>query len=63
MKNNDMEMEISWGIGIKDKAEKLVKKKINEGMYDNNKTKSVLVFVSAFLKFKISRTCNSFTAK
>lgn len=28
----DMEMEISWGIGIKDKAEELVKKKLNEGM-------------------------------
>ncbi|KAJ8721994.1 hypothetical protein PYW08_004396 [Mythimna loreyi] len=27
--NKDMEMEISWGIGIKDKAEELVKKKIN----------------------------------
>lgn len=30
--NKDMEMEISWGIGIKDKAEELVKKKLNEGM-------------------------------
>ncbi|XP_075978236.1 ESF1 homolog [Anticarsia gemmatalis] len=28
--NNDMEMEITWGIGIKDKAEELVKKKLNE---------------------------------
>ncbi|KAF9405981.1 hypothetical protein HW555_013482 [Spodoptera exigua] len=28
--NKDMEMEISWGIGIKDKAEELVKKKLNE---------------------------------
>uniref|UniRef100_A0A2A4JBV4 Uncharacterized protein n=1 Tax=Heliothis virescens TaxID=7102 RepID=A0A2A4JBV4_HELVI len=27
--NKDMEMEISWGIGIKDKAEELVKKKMN----------------------------------
>lgn len=30
--NKDMEMEISWGIGIKDKAEELVKKKLNAGM-------------------------------
>lgn len=30
-KNKDMEMEITWGLGIKDKAEELVKKKINEG--------------------------------
>ena len=29
--NKDMEMEISWGIGIKDKAEELVKKKLNAG--------------------------------
>lgn len=31
--NKDMEMEISWGIGIKDKAEELVKKKQSEGMF------------------------------
>lgn len=31
--NKDMEMEISWGIGIKDKAEELVKKKMNSGMF------------------------------
>lgn len=30
-KNKDMEMEITWGLGIKDKAEELVKKKISEG--------------------------------
>lgn len=30
-KNKDMEMEITWGLGIKDKAEELVKKKIDEG--------------------------------
>ncbi|XP_028173562.1 ESF1 homolog [Ostrinia furnacalis] len=29
-KNKDMEMEITWGLGIKDKAEELVKKKLNE---------------------------------
>lgn len=29
--NKDMEMEITWGLGVKDKAEELVKKKINEG--------------------------------
>lgn len=29
--NKDMEMEITWGLGIKDKAEELVKKKMNEG--------------------------------
>lgn len=34
--NKDMEMEISWGIGIKDKAEELVKKKINAGMAFTN---------------------------
>ncbi|XP_026327429.1 ESF1 homolog [Hyposmocoma kahamanoa] len=28
--NKDMEMEITWGLGIKDKAEELVKKKMNE---------------------------------
>ncbi|CAB3261334.1 unnamed protein product [Arctia plantaginis] len=28
--NKDMEMEITWGTGIKDKAEELVKKKLNE---------------------------------
>ncbi|XP_045773040.1 ESF1 homolog [Maniola jurtina] len=28
--NKDMEMEITWGLGVKDKAEELVKKKINE---------------------------------
>ncbi|XP_041979011.1 ESF1 homolog [Aricia agestis] len=28
--NKDMEMEISWGVGIKEKAEELIKKKINE---------------------------------
>lgn len=38
--NKDMEMEISWGIGIKDKAEELVKKKLNEGM---------LIVVNTFL--------------
>ncbi|XP_049873329.1 ESF1 homolog [Pectinophora gossypiella] len=27
--NKDMELEITWGIGVKDKAEELVKKKIN----------------------------------
>lgn len=32
--NKDMEMEISWGIGIKDKAEELVKKKQNEEVKD-----------------------------
>lgn len=32
-KNKDMEMEITWGIGIKDKAEELIKKKLNEGNY------------------------------
>lgn len=31
--NKDMEMEITWGLGVKDKAEELVKKKINEGKY------------------------------
>lgn len=30
--NKDMEMEITWGLGIKDKAEELVKKKMNEGI-------------------------------
>lgn len=30
-KNKDMEMEITWGLGIKDKAEELIKKKLNEG--------------------------------
>lgn len=30
-KNKDMEMEITWGLGIKDKAEELVKKKMTEG--------------------------------
>lgn len=30
-KNNDMEMEITWGLGIKDKAQALVNKKLNEG--------------------------------
>ncbi|KAL4707825.1 hypothetical protein ACJJTC_001771 [Scirpophaga incertulas] len=29
--NKDMEMEITWGLGLKDKAEELVKKKLNEG--------------------------------
>ncbi|XP_047991302.1 ESF1 homolog [Leguminivora glycinivorella] len=29
-KNKDMEMEITWGLGVKDKAEQLVKKKINQ---------------------------------
>lgn len=29
--NKDMEMEITWGLGIKDKAEELVQKKLNEG--------------------------------
>lgn len=29
--NKDMEMEITWGVGVKDKAEELVKKKLNEG--------------------------------
>ncbi|CAH0398418.1 unnamed protein product [Chilo suppressalis] len=29
-RNKDMEMEITWGLGIKDKAEELVKKKQNE---------------------------------
>ncbi|KAJ2949116.1 hypothetical protein O0L34_g6055 [Tuta absoluta] len=29
-KNKDMEMEITWGVGIKEKAEELVKKKISE---------------------------------
>lgn len=29
--NKDMEMEITWGLGAKDRAEELVKKKINEG--------------------------------
>ncbi|KAM3965235.1 LOW QUALITY PROTEIN: ESF1 homolog [Aphomia sociella] len=29
-KNKDMEMEITWGLGIKDKAEELVKKKIDD---------------------------------
>ncbi|XP_050350717.1 ESF1 homolog [Nymphalis io] len=28
--NKDMEMEITWGLGVKDKADELVKKKINE---------------------------------
>ncbi|XP_023934803.1 ESF1 homolog [Bicyclus anynana] len=28
--NKDMEMEITWGLGVKDKAEELVKKKINK---------------------------------
>ncbi|KAJ0176720.1 hypothetical protein K1T71_007899 [Dendrolimus kikuchii] len=28
--NKDMEMEITWGLGIKDKAEELLKKKMNE---------------------------------
>jgi hypothetical protein len=28
-RNKDMEMEITWGLGIKDKAEELVKKKLN----------------------------------
>ncbi|CAH1638128.1 unnamed protein product [Spodoptera littoralis] len=32
--NKDMEMEISWGVGIKDKAEELVKKKLNEESKD-----------------------------
>lgn len=32
-KNKEMEMEITWGIGIKDKAEELMKKKLNEGIY------------------------------
>lgn len=34
--NKDMEMEITWGLGIKDKAEELIKKKINEGKQENN---------------------------
>lgn len=29
-KNKDMEMEITWGLGVKDKAQELVKKKINQ---------------------------------
>ncbi|XP_059051510.1 ESF1 homolog [Achroia grisella] len=29
-KNKDMEMEITWGLGLKDKAEELVKKKTDE---------------------------------
>ncbi|CAH2234533.1 jg1673 [Pararge aegeria aegeria] len=28
--NKDMEMEITWGLGVKDKAEELVKKRINK---------------------------------
>ncbi|XP_038209962.1 ESF1 homolog [Zerene cesonia] len=28
--NKDMEMEITWGLGVKDKAEQLVKKKLSE---------------------------------
>ncbi|CAH0715664.1 unnamed protein product, partial [Brenthis ino] len=28
--NKDMEMEITWGLGVKDKAEELVRKKMNE---------------------------------
>lgn len=31
--NKDMEMEITWGLGIKDKAEALVQKKLNEGKF------------------------------
>lgn len=34
-KNKDMEMEITWGLGIKDKAEELVKKKLNEGKFSS----------------------------
>lgn len=30
--NKDMEMEITWGMGLKEKADELVKKKLNEGM-------------------------------
>lgn len=30
-KNKDMEMEITWGLGVKDKAEELVKKKMTQG--------------------------------
>lgn len=30
-----MEMEITWGLGIKDKAEELVKKKLNEGKFSS----------------------------
>ncbi|XP_013164302.1 PREDICTED: ESF1 homolog [Papilio xuthus] len=32
--NKDMEMEITWGLGIKDKAEELVQKKLNEDSKD-----------------------------
>ncbi|XP_045536534.1 ESF1 homolog [Papilio machaon] len=32
--NKDMEMEITWGLGIKDKAEELVQKKLNEDTKD-----------------------------
>lgn len=30
--NKDMEMEITWGMGLKEKADELVKKKLNEGI-------------------------------
>ncbi|XP_013186902.1 ESF1 homolog [Amyelois transitella] len=33
-KNKDMELEITWGLGIKDRAEELVKKKLNEEAKD-----------------------------
>lgn len=35
-KNKDMEMEITWGLGIKDKAEELVKKKMTAGKPGND---------------------------
>lgn len=33
-KFHDVEMEISWGVGLKDKTEELVQKKLNERKND-----------------------------
>lgn len=46
-KHKDMEMEITWGIGVKDKAEELVKKKVQGKLYFINHAfifRSLLIF-------------------
>lgn len=33
-KNRDVEMEITWGLGLKEKTQELVQKKLNKRMYN-----------------------------
>lgn len=58
-KNKDMEMEITWGIGIKDKAEELIKKKLNEGLcYNTRPILNVGLNISKYLTNRFILHCS-----